>query len=83
MLLQTVALETLLRHGVRTSYLRVRHWGRGPQVVATEKVLTYFLLRGGIGLERAELTRNSNAHILTIPSHAAEGSYFTILSASV
>ena len=35
-----------------------------------------------MGLEGAELTRISKAHMLTMPMHTADDSYFTILSAS-
>ena len=37
-----------------------------------------------MGLEGAELTRNSKAHMFMMPMmHTADNSYFTILSASV
>ena len=36
-----------------------------------------------MGLEGAELTRNSKAHMLTMPLHTADDNYFTMLSASV
>ena len=40
-------------------------------------------VEGGMRLEAAELTRNSKAHMLTIPMHTADDICFTILSASV
>ena len=67
MRLKTVAVETLLRrHGVQVSSL-VKVIGTGAGFLRhsplINKVLAYFLLRGGMGLEGAELNRNSKAHI--------------------
>ena len=36
-----------------------------------------------MGQEGGELTRNSKAHMLKMPMHTADDSYFTTLSASV
>ena len=80
------------RDSLRCACVTTNHANKGARVSAQNSRYEFATLCNSavaalwfrtMGQEGGELTRNSKAHMLTMPMHTADESYCTILSASV